>query len=162
MMRIVETRDPALMAELNDDIQTLHHMMRPDIFKPFDKQGVHAFFVKVFEKPENKAFLAMDGETAMGYVLVMLMHNPENPFMYERKYVLIDQLLVKRESRKSGIGKMLVAQAFDYARSLQIETVELNHWTNNHEARAFFARAGFTYYQEKMSIRLDMNSNNPG
>ena len=54
MIEIKETKDPILLATLNEEIQTYHHTIHPNIFKPYDKEAILSFFVTTLNS-ENTA-----------------------------------------------------------------------------------------------------------
>jgi GNAT superfamily N-acetyltransferase len=151
---IRETTDSQQLAALSEQVQQLHHELYPKIFKPFDEKAIAGFFETVFVEREAKAFLAVDGETVLGYVLLIITDLNENPFLYPRSYVTLDQLLVLEQYRGQGVAKLLLEQAIAYTREQQIDRIELNHWTMNHAARSFFNRSGFKYSRESMAMDL--------
>ncbi|MES2477590.1 MAG: GNAT family N-acetyltransferase [Bacteroidota bacterium] len=150
MIEITETKDFRLLAEMNEEIQTLHHSSYPSVFKPFDKESVTNFFEASLENENAVAFIAKENGTALGYVLLFIIHFADNPFQYSRSYVLVDQILVLEQYRTKGIGKLLLEATFSFAQSKKINLVELNHWSRNDAARRFFNKSGFNYYNEKM------------
>lgn len=153
-IQIRETNDASLLAALNEQVQQLHHALYPEVFKPFDHQAVAAFFDALFTEREAKAFLAMNGEEVLGYVLVLVNDHKENPFQYERSYAVLDQLLVLEDYRGNGIAKLLLEQVIAWTREQMLDRIELNHWTQNHDARRFFNANGFTYCRESMFLQL--------
>ncbi len=151
MIKIVETKDYNLLAEMNQEVQLLHHKLYPDVFKPYDKSEIARFFEKELAKETTKAFIAMDGESCLGYMLLFIHRFDENPFQYKRNYLILDQILVKENVRSKGIGKLLLNEAFSFAQSNQINVVELSHWTLNETARLFFIKNGFSSNKITMS-----------
>lgn len=155
MIDIIETNDFALLAEMNEEVQTLHHHIQPNIFKPYDKESIRGFFRTTLEKENTTAFIARENGTVLGYILLFLIEFAENPFQYSRNYLLIDQILVVAEHQGKGAGKMLMNAAYEFAQSKNIKLLELNHWTANNKARDFFNKSGFEYYNEKMWKTID-------
>lgn len=150
MIQIIETKDYHLLSQLNEEIQTFHHRLQPNIFKPYEQEQVNEFFKTVLNKENTKAYLAWENEIPIGYILLFNMKLAENPFQYSRSFVLLDQILVLKKYRGKGIGKILLDAAISYAKDLQIDLIELNHWTHNASARTFFTKNNFQYYNEKM------------
>lgn len=158
MIEISESRDYNLLAALNEEIQTIHHRMHPDIFKPYNKTTINSFFKATVEKDNTTVFVAKETGTALGYALVFSIDSAENAFQYPRKYILLDQLLVLEKHRAKGIGKLLMDAVFAFAESQHIASVEVHHWTNNKTASHFFLKYGFKNYQETLSKKV---SNSP-
>lgn len=153
-IRIQETTDYSLLAELNEPVQMLHYSLYPDVFKPYDRSAVETFFVSLFREKEVGAFLAKRNETVMGYVIAIITDLPENPFQHARRYVELDQLLVLEDHRQQGVGKELLDAVVAFAREHGINRIQLNHWTMNAEARSFFNANGFSYCREVMYKEL--------
>ena len=144
------TTDHILLGRLCEQVQDLHHRMYPELFKPYDREGITAFFETLLVQENVKAFIALHNGGIAGHMLLLLHDKPESPFGYARRYMELDQILVLKEHRGHKVGEKLVAFAKEYAESLGIKRIELNHWTANDGARAFFARSGFRYCKEVM------------
>lgn len=149
-IKISETKDYELLAALNKEVQELHHSLYPNIFKPYNQEDVTSFFKEILKQSTTKAFTAYVGKEAAGYILLFLKEVPENPFQYSQRFILIDQIGVKNEYRKKGIGKLLLNKAFETAEEKQFKIIRLNHWTMNNDARSFFNKHGFNYFNENM------------
>jgi GNAT superfamily N-acetyltransferase len=67
----------------------------------------------------------------------------ENPFLFARRYLLIDQISVRPEAQGQGVGKALMQQVEVVARELKISRIELGSWDFNTSAHGFFERIGY-------------------
>jgi len=150
MIRILETKDYDLLANLNEEIQTFHHNMQPNIFKPYDKEPIKDFFKNTLNAENVAAFIAQKNESIVGYVLLFIIEVADNPFQYTRTFVLLDQILVLKKHQGKGVGKLLLETALSYAKEKNIDRIELNHWSLNASARKFFTQNKFEYFNEKM------------
>lgn len=150
MIEIQETKDYNLLTELNEEIQTFHSENFPDVFKPYNKEAIAAYFKNVIVSENVVSFIAIDNGKAVAYTLINIVNFPENPFQYSRRYILLDQILVLKSHQSKGIGQKLLDAVFTLAKLKNINLVELNHWTKNESARVFFNKCGFKYYNEKM------------
>lgn len=155
MIEIIETKDYKLLAELNEEVQTLHHTLQPEIFKPFDKEAITRHFETTVKNENVCAYIAKKNELTIGYIILYKMNFLDNPFQYARRFVLIDQISVIKDYKGNGVGKLLLDTAFVLAKDCNINCIELNHWTLNESARRFFKKNKFEYYNEKMWIRVN-------
>ena len=149
-VQISETKDHELLAILNKEVQELHHSLYPNIFKPYNQEGINSFFKETLEQNTTKAFVAYMGKEAAGYIILFLREVPENPFQYSQRFILIDQIGVKSEFRKNSIGKLLLDKVYEIAKEEDFKMIRLNHWTMNNMPRAFFSKHGFSYFNEQM------------
>lgn len=155
MIEIKETKDPVLLTTLNEEIQTYHHTIHPNIFKPYDKEAILSFFNTTLMSENTAAYIAMENNIAIGYVLLFKIDSKDNPFQYFRSYVLLDQILVVKDHQGKGVGKLLLDAVYAYAGKNSIRHIELNHWSQNESARIFLSKNHFKYYNEKMWIELE-------
>jgi GNAT superfamily N-acetyltransferase len=150
MLKIVATKDCNLLAQLNEEIQTYHYAIQPKVFKPYNKEAIINFFETTLNNENAMAYVAKDDDTAIGYILLFKINVDANPFQYSRSYILIDQILVLKNHRGKGVGKLLLDTTYAFAKESNIVIIELNHWTQNDTARTFFIKNKFEYYNEKM------------
>ncbi|MBL0317223.1 MAG: GNAT family N-acetyltransferase [Flavobacteriales bacterium] len=150
MIKIERTNDHITLSKLNEEIQTFHHNIHPNIFKPYDHEAVLNFFKNTLSSEKAIAFVAKENETTIGYLLLFTIHFADNPFQYARQFILLDQILVLKNHQGKGVGKQLLDAALAFAKEQNIETIELNHWTQNESARKFFGKNKFEYFNEKM------------
>lgn len=148
--------DARLLCDLVGAVQELHLAARPDFFKPYvvTPEMVNAFKVQLTDVNTYVYIGEVNGE-AIGYILAQLVNRPENPYIYERQYLHIDQMAVNPEYRSKGYGERLMQQVFDLARSLGVQTVTLNVWVFNQRAIAFYERQGFTVRDMRMEAHLE-------
>lgn len=86
----------------------------------------------------------------VGYCIFMVRAAKENPFMYKRTSVYIDQVCVLKEYQKTGAGKLLLQKVEEVARHLSINKIELDHWSANTIAAAYFRKNGYNLYREQL------------
>lgn len=153
-IQIIECYDHVLLAGLNEEVQSLHHNLYPEVFKPYNREEITKFFLSALPDINTKVFVAVESDKPIAFILLMVKNINENPYMHERRFVLIDQIAVLNSHRGNGVGKLLLEKAFTFAGSSGIKRVELNHWTLNESAGKFFKKNGFSYFNEKMCIEL--------
>lgn len=154
MTEIHQTADITLLTELCADVQELHHRMYPELFQPFDPEGVAVFLKTILDNPENRAYVAVHENEVAGYVLLIPIRFPGNAFRKASNTLLIDQLFVDEDFRRKGIATLLLEKSREVAKELQLQRLELNHWTANDSARALFGAFGFRYFNERMELSL--------
>jgi len=153
-MEYEETDDHNTLAFLNEGVQSLHHKLYPEEFKPFDLSQAKRAFKRILADPAAVAFLATQDGEAIGYILCMIKRRAESEFQYERTSLLIDQIFVREAHRNQGAAKALLEKAISLARDKGISHIELNHWEANTGAGEFFAKNGFTYFNRQMKRSL--------
>lgn len=150
MITIKETRDPAFLAELNKEVQELHHRMYPEIFREYDKEGITKAIRKMLDGREAKAFVAYVDDEPAGYAIIFISRFNQNAFQHARSAMQIDNFSVLQKFKRKGVGKKLIEFLVDMATKEKLSRIDLNHWEKNEEARAFFGANGFQYYNSRM------------
>lgn len=151
-IRIEETDDSVLIAALNEEVQSLHFDLHPEVFKRYDQQEVKAAMRDLMAEKNCKALLAMDEETPIGYALLFIRNKPENAFQHADRWIHLDQLCVLSKYRHQGVGRTLLTHVHQLANDLDIERIALDHWSANYGARQFFTKTGFRYFNERMEL----------
>jgi diamine N-acetyltransferase len=135
--------EPAL-AELNAFVQDFHVANNPTYFKPSTHDDVVGWFRGLLEMPMARIWIAVDGDTAVGYVIALARERSEHVFGRSRRWLEIDQIGVRPGHRRRGIGRSLVEAVLQAADGDGIRDVELSTWAFNREAQRAFRRLGFT------------------
>lgn len=144
--------DYQALCALFEELDEFHRQARPDFFRPFD--GPARSWEQVgrwLAGPDSTVLVAEDESEAVG--LCLLLPRLPAPFAgaVPRKVVVIDNLVVRADSRDQGIGEELVAASIDWARGQGASHVELGVHAVNRHARRFYERLGFAVSVNWMS-----------
>jgi len=118
------------------------------------EQSVENFRILV-KDPAHYMLLARDGDNILGFVNF----TTRRTIMHPRPSGLIDELVVSRRSRSSGIGKQLVTGAINKCRELGCCEVEVSTEKSNVKARRFYKACGFEEDAVLLEIDLGEHSN---
>lgn len=126
------------------DVQKLQVEHHPEYFKALKSADfAEAFFKEMLEKDTVFIYLAEDDGDALGYFFCSLVDKPENPFTFARHFLMIEQISVRPNAQRRGVGQVLMLQVETTARELGIPRVELGTWDFNTNAHGFFERMGY-------------------
>jgi ribosomal protein S18 acetylase RimI-like enzyme len=154
-IRPAEAADYAAVARLNAEVQQLHAEGLPQRFKP---APTAPFPREVYEgllaDPQAHLYLAVEAGAPVGYAYAEVLARPETWFRPAHRVVYLHHLGVTRRHRGRGHGARLVQAVVALAQAQGIALVELDTWWFNADARAFFARLGFTALNLRMERRL--------
>lgn len=136
--------DYQALCALFEELDEFHRLARPDFFRRFD--GPARTWEQVGQwlaGPGSTVLVAEDESEVVG--LSLLLPRPSAPFAgaVPRKVVVIDNLVVRADSRDRGIGERLVAASMDWARGQGASHVELGVHAVNRHAWRFYERLGF-------------------
>jgi ribosomal protein S18 acetylase RimI-like enzyme len=150
-IRSATPKDSLTLSALCRDVQSLHAEHHPKLFKMAQSDDFAVeFFDEMLATPDVTAYIAEDGGRPLGYILCRLVDRPENAFTYPIRYLLVDQISVRPDAQRKGVGTALLKQAEDFARELGLAKLQLDSWDFNLEAHACFEKFGF----EKFNYRF--------
>lgn len=135
-------------------MQTLHFEHRPDWFKPADAIAARPFYDRLLADESVRAFLAEDGGEAIGYVLIRIIQTPDTPLTRAATVVEIDQICVRPEARRHGVGRLLLDQVKALSAEIGANRLHLVVWEFNVGAQEFFAAQGLEMAMRRMTTIL--------
>jgi diamine N-acetyltransferase len=105
----------------------------------------------ILSNPESQILLVAesDGEI-VGFVFGLLREAPDTPFHVKRRYLLVDNLSVSQKMRGTGVGRALMEQAHEWARSQGVTQIELGVYEFNEGARQFYEALGYKTITRRM------------
>lgn len=142
--------DKLTLSALCVDVQRLHAENHPGIFKiPKNTDFAAVFFEDMLADPQVVVYVAEENGQALGYILCKLMERAENPFTYTMRYLLIDQISVRPEAHRKGVGAALIERAVTLAGELDLPHIQLDSWGFNTNAHVFFEKLGFEKFNHR-------------
>ncbi len=153
-IRFANESDLPAVNLLRRQVNDLHVAGRPETFKPGFGRELADHIYSVFNDPDQKILVAEEEGRICGFAVLHEIRRPENPFMFERHFLDIDEFCVDEAFRRRGVGTALIGAAKAAARARGFDRLELNMWEFNQVALAFYEAEGFTTYRRYMEITL--------
>ena len=140
--------------ELRRQVNELHVAGKPEVFKPGFCDDLRDYVRTIFHDPEQKIVVAAENGTVCGFAVLHHIFKPENPFMFERDFLDIDEFCVDETRRRQGVASAMVRFIKDFAKEQGFHRIELNMWEFNRDALAFYEAAGFTTFRRYMEMMI--------
>lgn len=158
LIRYAGTTDAELIADLSR--QTFYDTFaaqnsQENMDKFMNEQFSREKLIAEVGAPGNIFLLAMDGDTAMGYVRMRENNNP--PELEGRQTIEIARIYAATAAIGKGVGKALMQKCIAIALELKKECIWLGVWEHNQRAIEFYARIGF----EKFSTHVFLLGDDP-
>ena len=96
--------------------------------------------------------VAEQGDTVCGFAILNHISRPENPFMFERDFLDIDEFGVDKNFRRQGVASAMIRFILDFVKEKGFKRLELNMWEFNRSALAFYEATGFKTFRRYMEI----------
>ncbi|NKB68435.1 MAG: GNAT family N-acetyltransferase [Candidatus Latescibacteria bacterium] len=149
--------DIPVLGQLVRSVHDLHAEAKPDLFKAWTQEAGEEDFKRFFDDKNwaknSRVFIVYD-PAPVAYMVVFIYDWPESNLQFARGSIYIYHIAVKEEARRQGYATALVNRAKDLAKELNMPRVELDMWSFNTAAKAFYQSQGFATIEEKMSIEL--------
>ena len=130
-----------------------------EVFKLLDElyenKIEYSIFVKKYKESlkDNNFYgiVAIEENKVVGILISRLI----NRLAKKKNILFIDDLIVEKQNRNAGIGKLLIQNATEYALSKECGAVELTSLIENENAHRFYKKNGFEKRQYKFKKHLD-------
>ena len=93
---------------LRKQVNDLHVEGKPDVFKPGFNDDLRDHIYDIWNDPEQEIVVADVDGIICGFAVVHHIYKVENPFMYERDFIDVDEFCVDESFRRQGVQLRLL------------------------------------------------------
>ncbi len=140
---------------LRKQVNDLHVAGKPDVFKPGFGAELRDHIHTIWNDPRQKIAVAEMRGKICGFAVLNHITRPENPFMLARDFLDIDEFCVDSACRRQGVASAMIRFVRQFAKENGYRRIELNMWSFNREALAFYEAAGFKTFRRYMEMFVD-------
>jgi ribosomal protein S18 acetylase RimI-like enzyme len=151
MIRKAEKRDIASIIGLLHQVDMVHHVIRPDLFKPNTTKYDEQELVDLLDDASKPIFVFDDGKV-LGHAFCMITEVKDDKLLQNIKTLYIDDICVDEKARGRHVGKALYEHVRDYAQSIGCQNITLNVWEGNDAALCFYRNMGMKVQKTTMEI----------
>ena len=156
MIRKANKGDIKRIIELLHQVNMVHHVIRPDLFKPNTTKYNEQELESLLNDVSKPIFVLDDGEV-QGYAFCQITEVKDDQLLEDIKTLYIDDICVDEKARGKHVGKALYEYVRDYARSIGCDNITLNVWEGNDPALRFYQSMGMQVRKTTMEIVLNKN-----
>ena len=153
MIRKANKKDIGRIIELLHQVDMVHHVLRPDLFKPnttkYNEQELEALL-----EDDSKPVFVFDDGTVLGHAFCLITEVRDDKLLEDIKTLYIDDICVDEKARGRHVGKALYEHVRDYALSIGCNNITLNVWEGNDPAWSFYKHMGMKVQKTTMEIKL--------
>ena len=153
MIRKAEKRDIARIIDLLHQVDMVHHVIRPDLFKPNTTKYNEKELEDLLGNDSKPIFVFEDGEV-LGHAFCMVTEVKDDKLLQDIKTLYIDDICVDEKARGQHVGKALYEHVRNYAASIGCNNITLNVWEGNGPALNFYQNMGMKVQKTTMEIIL--------
>lgn len=149
-VRMANIRDIREIELLILELENLHGLLIPDMFKTGPDASIVKQIKNILKRNNSIIFVAEIENVIAGMIQVTIKNVKPGVFLKARKYALLENLIVKNEYRNYGIGKTLLNFSENYAKSQNVQCIELNVYEANNNAVEFYKSQGYATKLRRM------------
>ena len=153
MIRKANKKDIGRIIELLHQVDMVHHVIRPDLFKPnttkYNEQELEALL-----EDDSKPVFVFDDGMVQGHAFCLITEVRDDKLLEDIKTLYIDDICVDEKARGRHVGKALYEHVSDYALSIGCNNITLNVWEGNDPAWSFYKHMGMKVQKTTMEIKL--------
>ena len=153
-IRQANKNDITQMVPLLDEVSKLHFEKRPDMFKIKTHEEIKSNLEEMIQDESNIILLAEDKQIVVGVIICEIKEKINRTDLKDSKVLWINEICVKQEYRRNGIGRSLIEKAKEIAKANNCLRLELNCWELNGEAMKFYENQGLTTQRRVMEINI--------
>lgn len=154
-IRRAAERDIPEIGKLLEQVDMVHHLGRPDLFK-IGRKYSDSQLIGILADDSRPVFVAVDdSDRTLGYAFCIFQQHKADNVLTDIRTLYIDDLCVFEHLRGQGIGRALYEHVVRFARDNGCYNVTLNVWSKNPSARRFYERMGMTVQKTCMETLIN-------
>ena len=153
MIRRAEIKDIPGIIELLHQVNMVHHVLRPDLFKPYTTKYNEQELEALIGDDSKPIFVFEDGGV-LGHAFCKITEVKGDKLLQDIKTLYIDDICVDEKARGKHVGKALYEFVRDYAKSIGCYNITLNVWEGNDAAQCFYRNMGMKVQKTGMETIL--------
>lgn len=142
LVRRAEKRDAEKIIDLLNQVLTVHHNGRPDLFKANCRKYTDSELAELIADDMRPIFVGEENGAVLGYAFCVIQETKNNNILADMKTLYIDDLCVDAMARGKHIGSTIYEYVKNYAKEIGCYNLTLNVWACNKGAQAFYEKQG--------------------
>ena len=154
MIRRAEKQDiPGIIALLHQ-VDMVHHVIRPDLFKPYTTKYNEQELEALLDDDSKPIFVYDADSIILGHAFCQITEVKDDKLLQDIKTIYIDDICVDEKARGKHVGKALYEFVHDFAKSIGCYNITLNVWEGNDAALSFYRSMGMKVQKTGMETIL--------
>ncbi len=134
-----------------EELDTIHREALPHVFRRPGGPPRSADDLRKMASDTAVLIVAELEAKVVGVANAYLLDTPERFVFRARRTAVVDNVVVAKRFRRAGIATLLLRNLESWAESLDAHAVELNVWSFNEAATAFYRSLGYSTIRERLA-----------
>ena len=157
IIRRAQQHDIPSLLKLLQQVNMVHHLGRPDLFKPVTKYSADDLACLLKEE-HFPVFVAETEHGIVGHAFCQIIIHQGERLLEDIKTLYIDDICVDENERRKSYGSKLYQHVLSFAKAEHCYNVTLNVWTCNPGALAFYQKCGLKVQKQCLETILGSRS----
>lgn len=132
------------------DVMEVYNLICELKNEEFDYSKFEIAFKEKMADEKNYYILGLENNSVIGFLSLVV----DYQLHHTAKVATIEELIVSLKYRSKGMGKALINNAIDYAKSKDCDVVELTSGFSRKQAHKFYEKNGFKKNSYKFKMKL--------
>lgn len=142
-IRKMERKDISGVVKLLKQVETIHHMGRPDLFKRDSVKYNENEIDSILDEKDKCVFVAVnEKDDVIGYAFCVFKQFLNDNVLTDIKTLYIDDLCVDENIRGKRVGQKIYEKVKEFAELNNCYNITLNVWCCNPSAMKFYEKCG--------------------
>lgn len=142
IFRIATIYDYDALCVLKKQVHDYHSLLIPDFYRKVELPFTRNEFDGLLENNDNSIYVVESGRRIAGYAITRAISFKANPLIVNHARLFIEDIFIDPVYRRMGLGNFLLENLKSVCRSEGYSHLDLNVWSFNTEAIAFFRKMG--------------------
>ena len=151
-IRFATKDDIELISKLFTEFYAYNAIQQPKYYISAKESGEYPD--TVINGENGDVIVAVVDDIIIGFIHIEAANTPPYPSVVSHQFACIVDFFVVEQHRKKGIGRLLLEEAKLWARSRQLEYLELMVLENNAGGRNFYERENFSTISQTMRLEI--------
>jgi len=143
------------LCEVYVELDEQHRMNHPELFiKPEDYARAKDYILESINDSNKALFVADVDSIVVAFAECYIQKSSNFPVIKKREWIQLDGIAVKGEYQNHNIGSLLLNKVVEWAKSKEINRIELKVYAFNSKAEDFYSRKGFKELSKALYLNL--------
>ena len=142
LVRRANANDTEKIIDLLNQVLTVHHNGRPDLFKANCRKYTDSELAGIMSDDTRPIFVGEENGEVLGYAFCVIKERKNNNILTDMKTLYIDDLCVDEKMRGKKVGSGIYECVKNYAKEIGCYNLTLNVWACNEGAQKFYEAQG--------------------
>lgn len=143
------------LCEVYEELDEHHRLSHPELFiKPDDYARAKEYITEAINDSNIALFVADVDSKVVALAECYIQKSSSFPVIKKREWVQLDNIAVMSEYQDYHIGSLLLKKVEEWAKSKQIDRIELKVYSFNKRAIEFYSGKGFKDLNRTMYLNL--------